>query len=647
MLDSNSWTVVGIMPPGFAFPNSETEYWVPLTLTPPLRSANQQLVTVVPFIGRLKPGVSIQQAEAEATALIQQVRRNYPDSGAPDQNPRLHLQTLQEQSAGPLRPALVVLLAAVGFVLLIACANVANLLLARATDRARELSIRAALGAGRLRLFRQMLTESVMLSLMGGALGVLLGFWGLSILPRLAPGNLPRLAAVHVDQRVFWFSLFLSLVSGLLFGSVPALRVLHGSMMQSLKEGGQRAAAGLRLFRHSWMRSLLAIAEFALAFMLLIGAGLLANSFLRLASQKPGYDPKGVLMMQVSLPRARYPQAELRSTFYDQSLEQLRSLPGVQAAGLSNLMPMTPAMIRMSFDIPGRPPADNPSAVPIAGVRMISAGFFGALATPIIDGRDFSPSDRESAEPVVVINQNLARRYFPGEAAVGRQIGIAGTPRRIVGIAGDIKPQGLDSEPQPEIYIPYSQFPRMLMMEGPLASMNLIVRASGDPLALVPAVRARMKTLDAQLPVYNVSTMERRISDSVAQPRFYAALLSIFAALALVLAAVGIYGVLSYHVAQCTREIGLRIALGARHANVLGLVLLQGLTLAAIGMALGVAGAWGASRFLSSLLFGITPTDATTYAVTAAFMALIGLLGAYIPARRATSVDPIIALRYE
>lgn len=352
-------------------------------------------------------------------------------------------------------------------------------------------------------------------------------------------------------------------------------------------------------------------------------------------------------MMQLSLPRARYPEAQLRSSFYDQLLEQLRALPGAQAAGLSNLMPMTPAMWRMSFDIPGRPPADSPSAVPIAGVRMISAGFFGSLATPIVDGRDLSPDDRESTEPVAIINQSLARRYFSGEPAIGRQIGLAGAQRRVIGIAGDIKPNGLDSEPQPEIYIPYSQFPRMMSAEGPLASMNFIVRATGDPLLLVPAVLARVKTLDPQLPVYNITTLERRVSDSVAQPRFYAALLSIFAALALVLAAVGIYGILSYHVAQCTREIGLRIALGARRGNVLGLVMLQGLTLAAIGMALGIAGAWGASRFLATLLFGITPTDLGTYVATAVFMALVGLLGTYIPARRATSVDPIVALRYE
>ena len=646
MLDSNGWTVVGIMPPSFAFPNSETEYWTPLTLAPTQRSANQRLVMVVPFIARLRPGVSIQQAEAEGTALIQQIRRDYPSSGPPNANPMLHLMTLQEQLAGQLRPALVVLLAAVGFVLLIACANVANLLLARATDRARELSIRAALGAGRLRLFRQMLTESVLLSLVGGALGVLLGFWALSILPRLAPGNLPRLASIHIDDTVLLFSLLLSLVSGVLFGSVPALRLLRASTIRALKEGGQQTAAGLRIFRHSKLRSLLAIAEFALAFMLLIGAGLLANSFLRLSGQKPGYEPRGVLMMQLSLPRARYPQPQLRSAFYDQMLEQLRNLPGAQAAGLSNLMPMTPAMWRMSFDIPGRPPADSPSSVPVAGVRMISPGFFGSLATPIVDGRDLSPDDRESTEPVAMINQSLARRYFSGESAVGRQIGIAGAQRRVIGIAGDIRPQGLDSEPQPEIYIPYSQFPFM-NAEGPLGSMNFIVRATGDPLALVPAVRARVKTLDPQLPVYNITTLERRISDSVAQPRFYAALLSVFAVLALVLAAVGIYGILSYHVSQCTREIGLRIALGARQGNVLGLVMLQGLTLTAMGMALGITGAWGASRFLSTLLFGITPTDPTTYIGTAGFMALIGLVGAYIPARRATSVDPIIALRCE
>jgi predicted permease len=336
----------------------------------------------------------------------------------------------------------------------------------------------------------------------------------------------------------------------------------------------------------------------------------------------------------------------MHSAFYDQLLDEVRRLPAVQSAGITNMMPMTRAQIQLTFQIPGRPPSSDPGESPVCGLRLISPGFFRAMASPIVDGRDFADQDRESNVQVVIINEALARRYFSDENPVGRQVDLMG-PREIVGIVGDIKPQGLDSEPQPEMYLPYHQFGRMLMMQGPLSAMSVVVRTAGDPLTLVEPIRSRVASIDPQLPIFNISTMERRISDSVAQPRFYATLFGIFAGLAVILAAVGVYGVLSYHVAQCTRELGIRMAMGAQRSNVLHLVLRQGVVLAVCGIIIGLAGAWGTSRFLTSLLFGVTPTDPTTYAGIAVLMVVIAVIAAYIPARRATAVDPVVALRYE
>jgi putative ABC transport system permease protein len=554
--------------------------------------------------------------------------------------------TLQELAVEPIRPAMRVLLAAVGFVLLIACANVANLLLVRATNREREISIRAALGAGRFRLIRQMLTESVILSLFGGVLGLLLGYWCITILPKVSPADIPGMDQVRFDLSVLGFTLALSLLTGLLFGLVPALRGARAGLMQSLKEGGVQASTGFQFFRHNKMRSILTIAEFALALMLLVGAALLTRSFLVLMQQNPGYNPKDLLTLQVSLPAARYPQPAAHSAFYDQLLASVRSLPGVQSAGLTNLMPLTPAAIRLSFDIPGRPQDSTRAEPRTSGVRLVSPDYFAAMGIPLRAGREFTDRDREGGLPVVIVSEAFVRQYFAGENALGQRIDVMGA-REIVGITGDVKPQGLDSEPQAEMYLPYNQFGRMLMMGGPLSGMNIVVRTVSGPLDLVPTIRSKVLALDPQLPIFNISTMEERLSDSVARPRFYAVLLGIFAGLALLLAALGIYGVLSYHVAQGAREIGVRMAMGAKRGDVLGLVLRQGILLAGIGIAFGLAAAWAASRYLASLLFGITPTDPLTYAEIAVLMLVLAVLASFVPAWRATSVDPVDVLRYE
>ena len=645
-LEGNDYIVLGVMPAGFEFPARGTEYWVPLVLSPPQRGGNERRVIVMPSIARLKPGVTPAQAAAEGNAIIQRLRREDPEGDFSPRPASLQLPTLQEQAVAPMRPALLALLGAVGFVLLIACANVTSLLLTRATDRQREIAIRAALGAGRLRLTRQLLVESTLLSLAGGAAGFLLGYWGVALLPRFGPGNIPRLEEAHVDWRILAITLGISLLTGLLFGLAPALRCTRLQLLQALKEGGVQARTGLQLFRHNKARSLLAILEYALALVLLIGAGLLMNSFLRLISQNPGYDPKGVLCLQVSLPRARYAEPEAQIAFYDLMLERIRGASGVLSAGIANLMPMSPARMQVSFDIAGQPPPANRSDTPIAGVRIVSPGFLQAMGIPLVEGRDFSEQDGPGAEPVVLVNQALARRYFNRADPVGVRLELMQSCR-IVGVAGNVKPGGLDSEPQPEIYLCYRQFGRMLMTSGSTFAPNVVVRTSGDPLAMAPVIRSQVKNQDAQLALFNISTLEQRVSASVAQPRFFTILVGIFAVMALVLAMVGIYGLLSYHVAQCSREIGIRMALGADRPRVFRLVLGQGAGVAGIGIVLGLGGAWAASRLLATMLFGVKPVDVATYLGVSLLMAAVAMLAVFIPARRATAVDPIIALRQE
>jgi len=686
VLDGVGRQVVGIMPQGFDFPTRETEYWTPFTLAPPERNPNERRVMLVPFIARLKPGVTPEQAAAEGNAIIVRNQEPGPGEAAPPgpngasraggaggasraqavspgpvirggpspakvqrtplQRVPLQLVTLQERQGGPFRPALLVLSAAVAFVLLIACANVANLLLSRAAVRHREFSIRAALGAGRSRVVRQMLTESSVLSLAGGALGVLLAYWVVKLLPQLGGPLFQRLADVRLDLRVLVFAAGISLLTTVLFGLVPALASAREGLAQSLKESGLPNAAGLRLSGRNRARSLLTITQVALAMILLVGAGLLTRSFVTLLRQDLGYQPAGALTLQLRLPRARYPEPQSRIAFYDQLLAGVKRVPGVQAAGLTNLMPMSQAQIRISFELPGRAVPSDPTTPQAAGVRLVSPGFFKAIGTRLVAGRDFSDADQAAGERVAIINRAMATRYFGSLDPVGREIDIAG-PRRIVGIVESIKPEGFDSQAAPEVFFPVTQFAQLLMAEGPLSATTLVIRTAGEPTSLVPAVRTQVAGLDPQLPLFGITTLSQRVSDSVAQPRFYAGVLAIFAGLALVLAAVGIYGVLSSQVEQSTREIGIQIALGAGPERIRRSVLSRGAILTGSGLAIGLAGAWGLSRFISTLLFGITPFDVSTYIASAAALAAVALAGAYLPARRATEVDPVVALRYE
>jgi putative ABC transport system permease protein len=689
VLDGVGRQVIGIMPEGFDFPTRETEYWTPFAITPPERNPNERRVMVAPFIARLKRGVTPEQAAAEGNAIIARNQQPGPGDAPPEGSPGrriegpaggptrraesgpprgtaggagpvvrrgptqgqvqrvpLQLVTLQERQSGPFRPALLVLSAAVGFVLLIACANVANLLLSRAAIRHREFSIRAALGAGRGRVVRQMLTESVVLSLAGGALGVLLAYWVVRLLPQLGGAVFQRLTDVRLDLRALVFAAGISLLTTVLFGLVPALVSAREGLAQSLKGRGLSDAAGLRLSGRTRVRSLLTVTQVALAMMLLVGAGLLSRSFVTLLRQDLGYQPSGTLTLQLRLPRARYPEPQSRVAFYEQLLAGVRNVPGVEAAGLTNLMPMSQAQIRISFELPGGPVQSDPTTPQTAGVRLVSPGFFRAIGTRLVAGRDFTGADRAAGERVVIINGMMAARYFGDLDPVGRQIELAG-PRRIVGVVESIKPEGFDSQAAPEVFVPVTQFAQLLMAEGPLSATTLVVRTTGEPTSLVPAVRTQVAHLDPQLPLFNITTLSQRVSDSVAQPRFYAGVLAIFAGLALVLAAVGIYGVLSSQVEQSTREIGIRIALGAGPGRIRRSVLGHGAVLAASGLAIGLAGAWGLSRFIPTLLFGITPFDVTTYAAAAIMLAAVALAGAYLPTRRATAVDPVVALRYE
>jgi putative ABC transport system permease protein len=589
----------------------------------------------------------VQAAEVEGNAVLKrsQADERMMIGGAGRAEPKLRLISLHERTVGQFRPALLVMLGAVGLVLLIASANVANLLLTRAADRQRELSIRAALGADRARLLCQMMTESILLGLFGGAAGLLLGLWGTYLLPHIAPNDIPRLDQVGLSLPLLAFTFAIALVTGLLCGLAPALRSSGANLMQAIKEGATQGTAGFQLLRSNRLRSALAVTEMALALMLLVGAGLLITSFLRLVSQDPGYDPDGALTVQMQLPRARYPQPEQQTAFFERVLEGVRSNPEVRSAGVAALMPLSRAAINLSFEIPGRPAPGPDEEPPNAGIRPVSSGFYDALGIKLLDGRDFGPQDTETGAPVVAVNESFAKRYLGGENAVGKQINLNGT-REIIGVVRDVKPQGFDSQPAPEFFVPYRQFGRMLMM-GPLSEITLVVRTAGDPLAVVPAVRRVVLAADPQLAIYNITTMERQLSLTAARPRFYASLLGVFAGFALALAAVGVYGILSYNVAQCTREIGIRMALGARRADVLSMVLRQGLILATAGITLGLAGAWAASRLVASLLFGTQATDPVIYAALALVMALIAAVAAYVPARRATAIDPSIALRYE
>jgi putative ABC transport system permease protein len=638
VLDGVPYEVVGVMPQGFSYPEGRT-LWTPLEYTKGFL-VEQRSAWYLSVVGRTKPGVALERVAAEVQTIGSQLAKQYPDH---NEGVGLAAVPLRESMVGKIRPALYVLLGAVGFVLLIACANVANLLLARAAAREGEMAVRAALGAERMRLVRQLLTESIVLSTIGSGLGLLLAIWGVAFLISLRPEGIPRLDDVRVNGTVVVFSLALSMLTGVIFGIFPALQATRSSVANSLKEGGRGA---LTTRAGSRMRSALVVAEMALAVTLLAGAGLLIRSFIKLASVDPGFHVAQVLTFELSLPDSRFEKEAQQVAFMDQLMPRLHAIPGVTSAGAVLALPLTDRSFVISFQIGGRPPMP-PAQQPSIQTRVATTEYFQTMGIPLKRGRLFSADDRAGTPPVVLLTESAVREYFPNEEPLGKKITLGwghgpGTPRaggEVVGIVGDIKEEGLQEPNPPQIYLPYQQWP--------VQSMAVVLRTAVPPASISQAARRAVHDVDPNLPVSQVRTLEQIVSRSISQPRFYMTLLAAFAALALVLAAIGIFGVLSYAVAQRTREIGIRMALGAQESTVVRLVVREAMLLAAAGVTLGLIAAFFVSHSLEAFLFQTRPTDPLTFAGVATLLAVVALTASYIPARRATQVDPLTALRSE
>jgi putative ABC transport system permease protein len=636
-LSGNMYTVIGVMPATFVTPRVSTEAWTPVHVSNPV-AANFRGVHFLRTYGRLAPGVTIEQARAEMQVIDQNLAAQYP---AENKNRATALFALHERIVGETRQSLFILFAAVGFVLLIACANFANLLLARAAERQREFVIRGALGAGRWRLMRQLLTESLLLSLAGGVAAVLLAFWGTNLLVSFKPENLPRLSEIGVDGRVLGFTLGISILTGLIFGLVPAWAASRGRVGDVLKEGGRSATAGTARQR---LRSAFVIVEMAFALVLLVGAGLLIKTFWKLRSVEPGFKPDHLITMRVELPETRYKEVAPQTRFRKQVLAGMNSLPGMQAAMVSEL-PLSGDSLNHDFLIENRPPI-APGDEPSVETRSVLGDYFKVMQIPLKQGRDFGPQDFDDHAPLVgVANDALVQQYFPSEDPVGKRVRWARNPENewitIVGVAGDVKHFGLDLPELPALYTPYTQINPWKRW------MSIAARTSSDAAGTAQSLKQEIWKVDAQLPVTRVETMNEMAASSFAARRFNMSLLSLFAGLALVLAAIGIYGVMSNAVTQRTQEIGIRLALGARGVDVLKLIVRNGLTLVVIGVAIGLAGAFALTRLMTTLLFGVTPTDGLTIGVVSGVLIGVALVACLIPARRATKVDPLVALRYE
>jgi putative ABC transport system permease protein len=592
-------------------------------------------------IARLKPDVTLEQAKANTATILAALAAQYPDTNKRFDSARI--APLLADLTSEVRPALIVLLAAAGCVLLIACVNVANLLLARATSRQKEMGIRSALGASRTRIFRQLLTESALLALLGGAGGMLLAVWGTEALAALLPQSFPRANEIAPDLRVLAFTASISLFTGVLFGFAPAWRVSRPDVVTTLNESGRGSTETVRGRR---LRGILVTVEMVLAFVLLVGAGLLLRSFWQLQKVSPGFDPHRVMTASISLPEGdNGPQITTRNAqFYIQLMDRANATPGVRSAAAITPLPLSGADWTTGFDIAGRPTAKSDRA--LSAVRVVTPGYFGTMGIPLRKGRDFTPRDRFESPGVVIVNEALVRQYFPNEEPIGQRI----TPqisldvrdpieREIVGVVGDVKARKLTMENKPELYVPHTQ--------ASAGTMTLVARTEMEPQSLLPALRQNVEALNKDVPLYDTRTMEQYMATAVAQPRLNMTLLVVFAGVAIVLTAVGIYGVMAYSVAQRTQEIGIRLALGAQKLDVLRLIVGQGARLVLLAMMLGIAAAFALGRSIASLLYGVAATDFTTLVSVAFLLALIALLACWLPARRASGIDPITALRAE
>jgi putative ABC transport system permease protein len=636
-LDLKPYTVVGVMPPDFRYPTwAETELWSPIGFDED--DAQAHGAHYLSVAGRLKPGVTAEQAGAEMATIAARLAEQYPDSNT---GWSTKVVSMQDYEVADIKPTLVFLWWAVALVLLVACANVANLLLARATVREKEFAIRTALGAGRGRIIRQLLTESLLLALIGGGIGLLLAVWGIEALIALAPEDLPRVKEVAIDSTAILFTLGVSVVTGLVFGLAPALQSSRFSVSETLKEGGRGASGGPRRQR---IRNVLVVAEVSLALVLLVGAGLMIRSFLRLQQVDPGFNPRNALMASVSLSRTKYANSEQRAAFHKAVTEKLSSAPGVTAAGVTQTLPMWGDYL-LGFHVQGRPPA-NPGEETGADYCAVTPGYFDAMGIRLVRGRLFTEQDREGAPRVALVSEQFARMHFPGEDPIGQSIHITNGPtayREIVGIVGDVKQLGLAQETRAQMYEPLYQQPHSFV--------TLVVRTEGSPEAAGSLLRAAVFEVDKDQPLSRIRTLEYVVAGSIARQRFAMMLFGIFAVAALVLAAVGLYGVMSYSVTQRTHEIGIRMALGADRKDILRLVVGQGMILSAIGVIIGLAGAYLlgklASSFLSGLLFQVAVTDLLTFIVIPVVLVGVALAASFVPARRAIKVDPVVALRHE
>jgi putative ABC transport system permease protein len=646
-------TVVGVLGRDFQ-PDPPAEVWLPLQADP--ASTNQGHYLRV--AGRLRPGVTLAGAAAEMKVVGERFRGQYPQWMGPREG--VAVLPMRQKITGDVRRPLLILVGAVSFVLLIACANVANLLLARAVGRRTEVAIRSALGAGRGRLIRQLLTESVLLASLGAALGVALASWGVRLLLRFSPGDIPRVAHIAaagpvLDGRVLAFTLALTLVTGILFGLAPALEHSNTDVTATLKQAGSRGGAGRRS-QHA--RRILVVAEIVLALVLVIGAGLLVRTFIGLHRVATGFDPHNVIAMEMSLAGARYSSSAQVERLVKRVVERVEGLPGVVAASVAITLPTQPIGIDLPFSIEGRPAADGSPYNGDEFWRYIGSDYFKVFAIPLRRGRFFTESDGHGAPPALIVNEAFVRKFFPQEEAIGRRIVIGkglgkefdDPPRQIVGIVGDVREGGLRQDISPVMYVPVGQVPDGMMRLGnAILPTNWVVRTAGPGAgaAIGAAIQREFLAVDSGLPVTKIRTMERVVSEGMARENFNTLLIGMFAAMALVLAAVGIYGVMSYVVEQRTREIGIRMALGAGRRQTLAMVVGQAMRMVAAGIVLGLGAAFGLTRLMSTLLFGVKPTDPLTFVVVPLFLALVALAATWIPARRATKVDPVVALRYE
>ncbi|HSE25463.1 MAG TPA: ABC transporter permease [Pyrinomonadaceae bacterium] len=628
VLDGQTSVIVGVMPEQFSFPR-DAELWVPMNFDHP--GMKQRKAHFLRPVGRLKPAVTLAQAQADTDAVANRMAEQYPETNT---GWNLRLVNLKEQLVGNTRPTLFILLAAVGFVLLIACANVANLLLVRAASRHKEIALRTALGASRTRIIRQMITESLLLAITGGVLGIVLARWGIDLLVALSANNLPPTANVKIDGTVLGFTLLISIVTGLLFGIAPALRTMKLSVTDSLKEGGRGAGEGVSRNR---TRAALVIIESAIAVVLLVGAGLLVRSLIRLQNVGPGFEAQNVLTMRLELPEKKYPSLEKTTQFFTTLEDRVAALPGVESVGFISELPMTGQPNDIPYRVDGRVTPETFAYDD--DFRRVNNGYFSALRIPLLRGRNFTPQEIRDSANVIIVSDLLVKNVFPNEDPLGKRLVLAMSEKsfEIVGVVGDVRHRALDTDPSPAMYLP--------TFDGNW--MNLVIRTTGDPEKLTAAVRREVQNIDPDQPIADVKVMNEWLRNSVSAPRYRTILLALFSLIALVLASTGIYGVMSYSVTQRTHEIGVRMALGARRFHVLQLVVRQGMVLVAIGVVLGLLLAFALTRVLASVLFNVTPSDPLTFSLVAVALPLVALLACYIPARRATRVDPLIALRYE